>query len=356
MINLKEKVGLALEGGGAKGSYELGSYLALRKLGIKFDMIAGTSIGSMNAALFVQNNIHLAKKLWLNADSEIIGLKNSFVELHKNFKLNKDTMKLSLEEIKKIIKNKGLDVSNYKKIIDKYINESKVRKSKVNYGLVTVRLKDLKSLELTIDQIENGKLGEYILASSYLPLFKMDKIIDDSYYLDGGFANNLPISLLEKNGCNKIYAIKINGTNKNNKKIFSKNKVIEIMPTKNTGPIVFFDNNDIRNNYKMGYLDTLLYFDKLDGFKYYFKKYKDYNLLLINVDKKLINLLKIKYRTLNEKEIIIKSIEEILDYNSINYYKVYKIKKIIKYIKKNNLKSKNSLINNFVYSLNVELW
>ena len=43
--------GLALEGGGAKGSYEIGAYIALKELGYKFDMVAGTSIGSLNAAL-----------------------------------------------------------------------------------------------------------------------------------------------------------------------------------------------------------------------------------------------------------------------------------------------------------------
>ena len=43
-------LGLALEGGGAKGSYEIGAYIALKELGFKFDAVAGTSIGSLNAA------------------------------------------------------------------------------------------------------------------------------------------------------------------------------------------------------------------------------------------------------------------------------------------------------------------
>ncbi len=344
------KVGLALEGGGAKGSYEIGSYIALRKLGIKFDLIAGTSIGAMNAALIVQDNIRLAKKLWLDASSEIIGLSDNFVNLHKDFKLNKEILHESFEELKNIIKNKGLDITNYRKIIDEYIDEDKIRKSKTDLGLVTIRLKDLKPLELTLKDIEKGKLGEYILASSYLPFFKMNKIIDDSYYLDGGFTNNLPISILEKNGCDKIYAIRINGTLK--KKVFSKVDIEEIVPTKSTGSIIFFNNEDILNNYYMGYYDTLLYFGKLDGYKYYFKKYKNYDKLIKNIDTKLISLLKIKYRTFKIKNIILKSIEDILEDNNINYYKVYKINKIIKYIKRKQLKSKNKLINDFVYKLN----
>lgn len=343
--------GLALEGGGAKGSYEIGAYIALTKLGYKFNMVAGTSIGSLNAALIAQGDVDLAKKIWLSADSEIVGVSKELVKFYKNFKIDKESVKKSLIEINKIITNKGLDISNYKNLIKKYVNEEKIRKSKMNYGLVTVRLKDLKQLELTIKEIEFGKLSEYILASSYLPGFKFDKIIDDSFYLDGGFSNNLPITLLEKNGCTDIIAIKINGIGTIKKKLINNTKVIELSPTKNTGPIVMFDNNDVKNNYYMGYYDTLLYFNKLHGYKYYFKKFYFYKYLTRKIDDKLLTLLKLKFKTIDIKEIILKSIEEILDENKQEYYKVYSVPKILKYIKKNKLKCKNSLVTEFIYKL-----
>lgn len=343
--------GLALEGGGAKGSYEIGAYIALKELGYKFDMVAGTSIGSLNAALIVQGDIELAKKLWMNADSEIIGINKDIVKTYKNFEINKENIKNSITEIKKIIQNKGLDVSNYIDTIKKYVNEEKVRKSKINYGLVTVRLKDLKPLELTIKEIEEGKLAEYIMASSYLPGFKMNKIIDNSFYLDGGFSNNLPITLLEKHGCNEVVAIRINGIGPTKKsKLLNKN-IIELAPTKDTGPVLMFDGNDIKNNYYMGYYDTLLYFNKLHGFKYYFKKFYLYKFLSRKVNDNLINLIKLKYKTPDIKDTIIKSIEEIMEDNKQEYYKIYSIPKMLRYIKKNKLKSKNSLVTEFVYEL-----
>lgn len=343
--------GLALEGGGAKGSYEIGAYVALKELGYKFDMVAGTSIGSLNAALIVQGDIELAKKLWMSADSEIVGINKEIVKTYKNFDINKENIEKSLKEIKKIIQNKGLDVSNYKEMITKYIDEEKVRKSKINYGLVTVRLKDLKPLELTINEIEEGKLADYIMASSYLPGFKMNKIIDDSFYLDGGFTNNLPISLLEKHGCNEVIAIRINGIGPTKKNNISKEKIIELTPTKDTGPILMFDNNDIKNNYYMGYYDTLLYFNIYHGFKYYFKKFYMYKFLARKTNDSLTNLIKLKYKTPDIKDAILKSIEEIMNENKLEYYKVYSIPKVLKYIKKNKLKSKNSLVTDFVYQL-----
>jgi len=345
--------GLALEGGGAKGSYEIGAYIALLELGYKFKMVTGTSIGSLNAALIVQGDHRLAKKVWLSSDSEIIGLDKDIVDVYKNFKLDKNNIKESINEIKKIIKNKGLDVTNYKNIIDKYVNESRVRNSKINYGLVTVRVKDKKPLELTINDIEEGKLSEYILASSYLPIFKMNKIIDNSLYLDGGFSDNLPINLLEKNGCRDIITIRINGLGKIKNKLNEDTNVIEIKPTKNTGPIIMFDNNDINNNYYMGYYDTYLKFNKLDGFKYYFKKFKYYKFITRKVNDKKLSLIKLRFRTPELKDIVIKSIENILENNDVYYYKVYTIPRIIKYIKKNKLKSKELLINEFVYDLKI---
>lgn len=344
-------LGLALEGGGAKGSYEIGAYVALTEMSYKFDAVAGTSIGSLNAALIAQDSIKLAKDLWLNADSEIIGINKDIVKLKKHFTINKENIKTSFSELNKLLKNKGLDITKYKDILDKYIDEEKIRKSHINYGLVTVRLKDLKPLELTIKDIKSGKLSEYIMASSYLPVFKMEKIIDNSYYLDGGVSNNLPISLLEKMGCNKVIAIRINGIGISKKKLISKTEVKEIAPTKDTGPVIFFDNKDIVNNYYMGYYDTLLYFNKLDGYKYYFKKFKLYKFISRKVDNNLLNLVKLKFRTPDIKELIIKSIEHILEENSIDYYKKYGIIESIKFIKNNNLKCKNKIIDDFVYSL-----
>ena len=189
------------------------------------------------------------------------------------------------------------------------------------------------------------------MASSYLPVFKMEKIIDDSYYLDGGVSNNLPISLLERMGCNRVIAVRINGIGVSKKKLISKTEVIELAPTKDTGPVIFFDNKDIRNNYYMGYYDTLLHFNKLDGCKYYFKKFHMYKFISRKVDNNLLNLVKLKFRTPDIKKLIIKSIEDILEENNVDYYKTYNVISIINYIKKKNYKSKHKVVTDFVYGL-----
>ena len=77
------KRAIVLSGGGSKGAYQIGVWKALRKLKIKYDIVTGTSIGSVNGIMMVQNEYHKASFLWKN-----IGFNDIFdVEFPKNAKL-----------------------------------------------------------------------------------------------------------------------------------------------------------------------------------------------------------------------------------------------------------------------------
>ena len=52
----KYKVGVALSGGGARGFAHLGALKAIEEAGIKIDVLAGVSAGSVAAALFASGN------------------------------------------------------------------------------------------------------------------------------------------------------------------------------------------------------------------------------------------------------------------------------------------------------------
>ena len=49
----ERKTALVLAGGGARGAYEAGVWQALTELGVEFDMVCGTSVGAINAAMQV---------------------------------------------------------------------------------------------------------------------------------------------------------------------------------------------------------------------------------------------------------------------------------------------------------------
>lgn len=56
--------GLALEGGGAKGSYAFGCLLAFEEHGLKFDAVAGTSVGALNGLLWASGAILRERAIW----------------------------------------------------------------------------------------------------------------------------------------------------------------------------------------------------------------------------------------------------------------------------------------------------
>ena len=66
VIDLTNEYGLVLEGGGAKGAYQIGAWKALREAGVKLKGIAGTSVGALNGALICMGDYENARKVWEN--------------------------------------------------------------------------------------------------------------------------------------------------------------------------------------------------------------------------------------------------------------------------------------------------
>ena len=61
-------IGLALSGGGTRGSYQAGAFMAFKKCHIKFNGYVGTSIGSFNAAMLAAGKEKELKKFWENVN------------------------------------------------------------------------------------------------------------------------------------------------------------------------------------------------------------------------------------------------------------------------------------------------
>ena len=68
----ERKLGLVLEGGGAKGAYQFGALKLFHERGIVFDCVAGTSVGGLNAALFVAGKLEDGEKIWSNLNQDSI--------------------------------------------------------------------------------------------------------------------------------------------------------------------------------------------------------------------------------------------------------------------------------------------
>src|SRR5438093_5161633 len=77
---------LVLQGGGSLGAYECGVYKTLAKYNIKFDIVSGTSIGALNAAIIaaahhyhsVKNYTQELENFWLELAETLIHYLNNF--------------------------------------------------------------------------------------------------------------------------------------------------------------------------------------------------------------------------------------------------------------------------------------
>jgi len=56
-IDLEKEYGIVLEGGGARGAYQIGVWKALREAGVKIRGVAGTSVGALNGALICMDDL-----------------------------------------------------------------------------------------------------------------------------------------------------------------------------------------------------------------------------------------------------------------------------------------------------------
>lgn len=65
-IDLTKEYGLVLEGGGAKGAYQIGAWKALKEAGVKIKGVSGTSVGALNGALICMGDMERAESLWSN--------------------------------------------------------------------------------------------------------------------------------------------------------------------------------------------------------------------------------------------------------------------------------------------------
>ena len=65
MVDNRE-YGLVLAGGGTKGAYQVGVWKALKELNINVKGIVGASIGSLNGALFLQDDFKMVEDMYEN--------------------------------------------------------------------------------------------------------------------------------------------------------------------------------------------------------------------------------------------------------------------------------------------------
>lgn len=328
-------VGLALSGGGVRGSYQIGAYLAFKKCHIKFDGFVGTSIGSFNAAMLAAGRDKELLHFWENVNvGKIAGFSEKYIEKLSKQKKSNNVFYHMIMNAKELILNHGFKTDGLRDILNTLNIEESIQKSDKDFGLITVRARDFKPVYIFKNDISKGKFNDYLIASCYLPVFKMQKIIDESYYLDGGFYDNSPANMLLDKGYKKVYIVELAAVGIK-RKIKDKKRVVIIKPSHNLKSILNTNIEDIKYNIKLGYYDTLKVIKKLDGYKYIFSTYPSwmYSWMTRKISKRMRKEAETFFKTVDDKKLVLKALEYIIDKEHFPYTEVYHPIRLIKTVK-----------------------
>lgn len=266
------KIGLALSGGGVRGAAHIGAIKALEENGIKIDAVAGTSAGSIVAALLGMGY----------TTDEMLKLFNYF---------SKSVMGISPKYMLNGIKEKrGIQLGG---LTTGYNIESAIEESGNLKGI-----KDIKDIDIPIaipatdlisdkeiiftnsknlqgeEYIHDIEIAKAVRASSTFPGMYAPFEYEKYQFVDGGIFNNLPVGEVKKLGVDKVIAIKFKIKSPRKQKtvyniamqsldLMTENLVKESV--KNSDYVIEIDLRDVKPFsisklefcYKEGYMQTL---------------------------------------------------------------------------------------------------
>ena len=266
---------VALEGGGAKGAYQIGAWKALREAGIRFNAVAGTSVGALNGAMMVMGSLEKAEEIWSNITfSQVMDVDDEEMKNLLTMNLRDIDWRSQWEFLKKTLSNRGLDVTPLRRWVEELVDEDAIRKSDTELYIQTYSLTDKKELELRARDLEKpGEIAEMLLASAYFPAFK-NETLGGKRYTDGGLQDVIPLHVLVENGYRDIIAIRLFGVGF--ERSFRVPKYVEVhtvLPSRDLGGTLEFEAEQSRKNLVLGYYDAMRMLYGLAGTRYYIDRH-----------------------------------------------------------------------------------
>ena len=255
----KKRTALVLGGGGSRGAYEIGVWQALKELGIRIDMVYGTSVGAINAAMVAQGDLDLTATLWKEMETDMV------------FDMSPDAK--PVDYVKEIVLNQGAGTGPLHGLLLKYVDETKVRESGMKVGITAVSVPDLKGHHLRLEDIPEGKLVDFVMASAsaFPALHSYD--IDGVNYIDGGYSDVLPVGMALEDGATDVIAVDLSGYGMVNKENLEKaENLVYIKSREDLGFQFLFDKENTLRIMKLGYFDCLKAYGVITGNQMAFAK------------------------------------------------------------------------------------
>ncbi len=210
----RPKIGLALSGGGARGGAHVGVLRALEEMNVPVDYIAGTSMGAIIGGLYASGYTAdeieqiLIETDWTKALTDQPARRDRTMrkkDLERQFFIpyrvgfNNGSLQLPLGAIE----GQHLDQIFHKMLLP-VVGITEFDDLPIPYRAVAT---DLVTGEAVV--LANGSLANSLRASMSVPGVFAPVKIDDRLLVDGGMANNLPVSVVREMGADVVIAVDI---------------------------------------------------------------------------------------------------------------------------------------------------
>jgi NTE family protein len=184
------RTAFVLAGGGSLGAVQVGMLKALTRKGIVPDLLVGASVGAINAAFFAglptSEGVARLERVWLALQSTDVfpfSPVNSLLAI-----LGKRDHLISAARLQALIESQ--------------LPYDRIEDAQIPFHVVATDV-----LEGTEVCLSRGPLAPALLASAAIPAVFPTVSIEDRHLIDGGVANNTPISCAVKLGASRIIVL-----------------------------------------------------------------------------------------------------------------------------------------------------
>lgn len=258
-------IGLVFAGGGGKGSYEIGVWKYLHEIGLDqyVRAVSGTSVGALNAALFVGSEYETAEELWLNISQEkILTPKEVSAEdimkwlvanglsiaapLTRGFSKVVSGTIMGVEKAAQVMLMKMLGDHMFSRegiveMISDGLSSNMLKTSEVPCFVTCTRCPGLEIERFKLNEYSDEEITKLLLASSAIPIIFPIEEFRGSKYCDGGIpivGDNVPIAPIYDMGVENIIVVHLNQETLVDKEQFPNSKIIEVVPREDLGDAI----------------------------------------------------------------------------------------------------------------------
>lgn len=259
-MNSKNELSLSLAAGGACGAYQAGALLAFAEFSIFFNLISGTSVGTINGAYYSQGtgSIEEMQKLCgLWRDISRVGI----VKFHNGLPFNT------------LSKKTLLDPNPLYEVLDTHLNYELICNSKKQLIITTIPSFDpifdvlsgsfQQPVYFYAKDLEPNDLRNALFAATAIPFAFPSISINGQYFSDAGLGTPLPSTVLYEQGARRIVSIFLSDTHIQNRIDYPDTSLFQVRPSQNifSEPLAMlnFSPDKIEFLIELGYRDTQKY-------------------------------------------------------------------------------------------------